>query len=894
VFHLKSRREMEDGSLPNFEILDEIGRGGMGVVYKARDKRLGRIVAIKFLPDYLSADPDAKARFVHEGRAASALDHSSICTIYEIGETSDGRLFMVMAYVDGQPLSHMIKEGPLPLQRVIQMAIQIADGLGHSHEKGVTHRDMKPGNVIVQPDGTVKILDFGLAKLLGATVLTKTGTTLGTAAYMSPEQIQAAETDHRTDIWALGAMIYEMVSGRRPFSGEYEQALSYAIVNETPEPLTAVRTGVPVEFDRVVLKALAKDPAERYQRMDELIVDLRALMKTLDGNKSSRVRSQSETKRRRISTPSVIPWAIALAASLFAVFFYVREPRESNRLLRTTIPTEPIPLGERPLASPIALSPDGTKLVYEVIQGGSRQLYLRRLDSYITTAIAGTEGGYAPFFSPDGMWVAFFANGQLKKTSLLDGSSLVLCEVPLEVTGGDWGPHGRIVVSLAYSLVWVPESGGEREEFFALQADARESELGWPEILHDGETVLFNTMDASGRNSTLWATSIRGSEKTRLTEGGYARYLRSGHIVFPRSGALWVAPFSPRRRRFLGEPRVAVQGLITEFTMNPEFAVYDVTDDGVLVYIGGEQSTGGSSLKRIHRDGRVDILSTEPLPFLGIRASPDGRRIVTTAMDREGNRQTQIYDLQRQSWSRFKYESQTFWPFWSRDGSTLFFTIFTPGEIIALGSQPSDGSRSPHIVWQDSALYNAHGWYPDDTQLIVARSLFANPLATFGIWTLPLDGAPPRVFFDTPRTEIHPAISPDGRWMAYASTSSDDYSYDGRLFDVFVRPTDGSERRWQVSSGGGWAPIWSRDGNRIYFESTFRIVSTEWMAEPQIGAGAATTVFEGTFLPSVPYGRNYDVGPEGEVYILDPEVVSEVTSVKLVTGWSAELHMGNE
>ncbi|MCK4546379.1 MAG: serine/threonine-protein kinase [Candidatus Eisenbacteria sp.] len=414
-------------TISHYKILEKLGEGGMGVVYKAEDTKLQRTVALKFLPPALTIDPDAKERFIYEARAASALDHQNICTIYEINE-ADEQTFIAMAHIQGQTLKEKIRSGPLKLDEALDIGIQIAEGLREAHRKGIVHRDIKSANIMVTDDGQAKIMDFGLAKLTGRTNLTKEGTTLGTVGYMSPEQARGEAVDHRTDIWSLGILVYEMVTGRLPFRGDYEQAVVYSILNEEPEPMTALRTGVPMELERIVAKAMAKTPGERYQHVDEIPVDLRAI-KMMPSGVSSSYSSMINVSRASASRPTrwkrAIPWALVVLLGITAGVacrrLWGRAPEGSSAVRRLTLrlpDTEPLWLSLGFQEPSMALSPDGTELVYVAYRDGARQLYLREMDQFDARPIPGTEDGRNPIFSPDGEWIAFFTGGKLKKISL--------------------------------------------------------------------------------------------------------------------------------------------------------------------------------------------------------------------------------------------------------------------------------------------------------------------------------------------------------------------------------------------------------------------------------------------------------------------------------------------
>jgi serine/threonine protein kinase len=411
----------------HYKILKKLGEGGMGEVYKAEDTKLKRTVALKFLPQYLTQNTEARERFIQEAQTASALDHPNICTIHEIDETEDGQTFIVMACYDGESLKDKIEKGPLELEEAVDIAIQVAQGLSKAHEKGIVHRDIKPANIIITPEGVPKIVDFGLAKLSGKTKITKSGTTVGTISYMSPEQSQGEKVDNRSDIWSVGVVLYEMICGKLPFQGEYDQAVMYNIMNEEPEPLTGLRTGVPMKLEEIINKLLAKEAGDRYQHIDELPVDMRAI-----AFKENRVQSkQSISAAQRVPKPIEIrskflySLAIIIIALLAGIIGWsIKKQKHHEVLLVNRYSINLIESGQLSnykFSNDLAFSPDCRNLVYVASDGQNKRLYLRSFDSYDTIALSGTVGANDPFFSPDGSWIGFIASGQLRKIRL-DGT----------------------------------------------------------------------------------------------------------------------------------------------------------------------------------------------------------------------------------------------------------------------------------------------------------------------------------------------------------------------------------------------------------------------------------------------------------------------------------------
>ena len=434
-------------TISHYKIVEKLGEGGMGVVYKAEDTKLERTVALKFLTSNLIGDGDEKKRFYCEAQAAAALSHPNIAYMHEIDEI-DGQLFIAMEYVDGKSLKDEIDGSPLKLEDAISLAIQIADGLQAAHEKGIVHRDIKPANIMLTNRGEAKITDFGLAKLAGRTKLTKSEMTLGTAAYMSPEQAQGTKVDHRSDIFSLGVVLYEMLAGQPPFTGDYDQAVVYSILNEEPVPLTGLRTGVPLELERIVNKALSKSPQDRYQHVDEILVDLHSVQKNLSDLIKSIIYSRPEFSPRKPKRLSgVVLWFLVVLFAILTVTFWrlwyfsnSGEPQVSRFDINFT---QSKMLGDQGKA--VSLSRDGSMLVYVSVLEDTRHLYLRPMDQFDAKLIPGTAGGTAPFFSPDGNWIGFFADGKLKKVSVKGGMPQIICDA--RSFGGCWGQDDTIVFS---------------------------------------------------------------------------------------------------------------------------------------------------------------------------------------------------------------------------------------------------------------------------------------------------------------------------------------------------------------------------------------------------------------------------------------------------------------
>ena len=605
-------------TISHYRILAKLGEGGMGVVYKAEDTKLGRIVALKFLARHALDEIELKARFLNEARAAAALNHPNICTLYEIDED---RGFLAIELVEGRTLRDLIAERPLPLDDALDMADKICAGLQAAHEKGIVHRDMKPGNVMVTAQGQVKIMDFGVAQLADQTRITNTGTAVGTPAYMSPEQAQGKAVDRRTDIWSLGVVLYEMMSGKRPFRGETPSAVIYAIVHTQPEPLTALRSGVPMELDRVTAKALSKDPRARYQNIEDLTVDLGQLQVT------KTVAPIRPLQRR-------IPWrpvtGVAAIALVAALSFYLGGRWRSSTqptAVRMTVTTPAGSAAADPgrLLGPPVVAPDGSAMVISLKNGETQYLYIRRLDSDKLMRLEGTRGASYPFWSPDSKQIAFFAEGKLQKIPAGGGTATVLCAAD-ENRGGAWGRGGTIVFSINYRGTFrVPENGGEPVEITKLNPSLGENSHRYPVFLPDGNRFLYfsRTKDLDQRG--IYLDSIDRKQPRRrimVADGQFALGLdpRSGqqYLLTQQAGGIVTQRFDISRGDVTGEPH-----RITDIA-----GQVSVSDTGMLVLRREQEDV--ARIAWFDRNGRETGLVAPLEDYWQIESSPDGSRLAVT------------------------------------------------------------------------------------------------------------------------------------------------------------------------------------------------------------------------------------------------------------------------
>jgi serine/threonine-protein kinase len=874
-------------AVSHYKILEQLGAGGMGVVYKAQDLKLDRPVALKFLPPDLTRDAEAKKRFILEAKAASTLQHHNICSVHDIDETADGQMFIVMDLYDGETLKKMVERGPLTIDAAIDIAMQVAQGLARAHEQGIVHRDVKPANIIITADGIAKIVDFGLAKLRGLSMRTRTGSTLGTAAYMSPEQTKGESADSRTDTWSLGVTLFEMLTGQLPFKGDYENAVIYSILNTDPEPLTALRTGVPMELERIVTKALAKKREERYQHADDILVDLRVLRSNLSrvsgsspGLGPSRVPPQANRRAQ------LTPWLVALCMALVAVVTFWRPwstpavtTQRPVRFRVTLAEHDSLDGGSGSIGS-VAISRDGRKLAYGVVRNGISRLYVRALESLQASPIAGTEGAKNPFFSPDGGWVGFFAGGRLKTVSLLGGAPQTLCEVS-GLTSGTWGNDNSIVFvkwTGSNGLYRIRADGSQPEEQVETRIETPINWFSWPEFLPGTATVLVTISRSQNEHYIAVVTLETGNTRVLMKGSEYARYSPTGHIMFSRTveGDVWAAPFNINDLELTGSPFPVVEG-VKQFVLS---------ETGTLAYIPGSGVTQNDTVAFMNEDGKIKPLAIPPGAFHGFRFSPDGKRLVFSWHQTKVN--LWIYELERHVLRRFTDEQGNDWtPLWTPDSKSIVFQSNRAGQGgHRLFLQALEGEGSLEQLTETDYYQQPGCWTTDGKALLFQEGVF--PETLHDIMLLPLDGdRTPRPLLRTKYNERFPTLSPGGRWLAYGSDES------GR-WEVYARHYPDQKDITRISTEGGLAPMWSPDGSKLFYWDLSRnsLVSVPVRTGSRIEIGKPRLFAVGDFsFGSNAWYRSYDISPDGKiiVMILRGKSGPSPKQLNVVLNWGEEL-----
>ena len=862
----------------------------MGAVYKAEDTRLDRTVALKFLAPHLLNDAEAKARFIREAKAAAGLDHANVCTVFEVGEEG-GRTFLAMAFLEGESLEDRIATGPQPLKDAIEISRQVADGLEAAHEKGIVHRDIKPANIMVDAKGRATILDFGLARLTEASKLTRADQTVGTAAYMSPEQIQGAEVDQRTDIWALGCVLYEMVAGLRPFKGQYDQALAYEIVQEDPEPLTSVRAGLPMELEFIVGKCLSKDPGDRYDGASEIAKDLRTLGDKLKSGRSRVLQTAAPTQ---VAQPQSVgrkrsPLAAYAAAGVLAVLLafalgYLVLPCDGGGAAPVYEFDARLPEGEN--VHSIALSPDGSALVASLGDVGDYSLWIRTMDSREFAEIPGTNGATYPFWSPDSQWIGFFADQQLKKVAPGGAPPQTLCAAP-EGRGGTWNRDGVIVFAPEQTghLHQVTETGGE-----AKPIDMGEASIvrRFPRFLPDGERLLY--LQRAGAEVSVVLASVAGGDPTPvLPDVSIAEYSHSGDeasLVFVRDGKLIAQPIDRDSLELRGAATVLADSVPR--TGNQGAFAFTTTPDGAAAYL--EDQLRDSIVAWYDRAGReTERLQTATRRIGRVDLSPDEMHAVFSRAS-TGTIDIWTLDFATGILRRDADFSQAS-PFvaWSPDSARLVFGApaegrsSTGGRVNDIFQKTFGHASAPEVLVDLTAPYEVGSqlmdWSPDGRFLLF---WYQGPTSA-DLAATSADGAgEPFPIATGPGMDIDARFSPDGEWLAFQSDET------GRA-EVYIQDFPDGARRRQVSTDGGLEPSWRGDGRELYYispEGALMAIAID--LDDEITAGRPRELFR---LDAATTARGieaaFDVSADGERFLVGYTPGERAQAITVVTDWRA-------
>jgi hypothetical protein len=898
---------LQPGSrLGHYEVLSALGAGGMGEVWRARDRRLDRDVALKVLPEAFVADAERLARFEREAKVLASLNHPHIGHIYGL-EEADGVKALVLELVEGPTLADRIARGAIPIDEALPIARQIAEALEAAHEQGIIHRDLKPANIKVRSDGTVKVLDFGLAKALAQRQLaaarddlshsptltapmTQMGILLGTAAYMSPEQARGHEVDERADVWAFGCVLFEMLTGRRAFAGSDTTDTLAAILRAEPD-WQSLPEATP-RLRELIERCLARDLRSRWHAIADVRVEIERAMAapalTAGGSPS---RAGAPWRR-------ALPWALAsLGIGALLGGGAVRnlaDGRSGPAVARPVRFSFDAPwsanLALSGGAGRVAIAPDGRRIAYlatvhdqglERTGDLGRQIFVRALGETVATPLPGTEGARLVFFSPDGAWLGFQAGGKLKKVPVTGGAPLDITRGPPHwgLFGADWGVDGTIVFAsgVGSGLARVSSDGGTPEVLTVPDTARHQTLHGLPEILPDGHTVLFTIGTAEG--SRLARLSLETGQWEELSLAGSSpRYLPPGWLLFAQDGNLRLAPFDLEEGRIAGPVQPVEDGVDAVSVAGLEIATFDITADGDLVFVSGGVFASGDVRHRTQpvwvdrADGEESSLDVEPSVYWDAHLSPDASRFATCRPDAHGIGHVWVVSLDGRHAFPLRDEGAAYNPIWTPDGATLTYT--SNGDLF---EKLVDEDTPPKVLLQREGYQIPESWSADGNVLAFREDTEAGSR----LWTL-RRGGEPEPLTDAAFAGGTPRFSPQGGWIAYATDES------GRL-EVYVRRYPGSERAEPVSRGGGREPVWSRDGRELFYRSGDRMMAVEIRTEPRLAVGTPVELWNRPYFSHDAVFTGYDVAPDGRLLMLAIPTVAEMenTTIHVALDWLA-------
>ncbi len=862
-----------------YEIIAPAGSGGMGDVYRARDIRLDRDVAVKTIKGPFTE------RFEREARAISSLNHPNICTLHDVGE-HDGSGYLVMEYIEGTPIA-----GPLPLDQAITYGIQICEALHAAHRKGIVHRDLKPANILVTKQG-VKLLDFGLAKLAAsatsgvmdrsgaraeveqATVAALTGahTVVGTPQYMAPEQIEARDVDARTDIFAFGCVLYELITGHRAFEGKTASSVMASVLATTPRPIEELVPITPPALERIVSRCLAKDPEDRWQTARDVSAELQWVAKG-----GSKVGLPAVVSGRR-RTREGVAWGACALAALAAIAFAVAWMRRAP---------EPAPIVRFPLpmpaavqnASPPVVSPDGRNIVFAADGDGRRVIWIRPLDSIEARPLPGTEGALRPFWSPDSRFVAFMAAGKLKKVDIAGGPPQTICDAPTGADGS-WSSEGVIFFDGRGNdpLLRVQATGGVSQPVVLASGKEKGTPgTGWPEFLPDGRHFLYTILEGNSPEMTLMVGELDSTtSKTLFKTTTRVQYAEPGYLLFVRDRTLVAQKFNARSLTLEGEPVPLGEGLGSD---NLGLASFSASRTGVLVFKGGELA--GTRLIWVDRSGKESPFLETPADYRDTSFSPDGSRLAYDVSDSANQGDVWIRDLVRGVSSRFTFDaSAEINPQWSPDGRRIVYTsrAKSRGDLFVKGAS---GTREAEPLLVDPEEKYVSDWSSDGRHVLFTSR--GDDGSGWNIWAMPIDGdRKPIPIAKTAFNEMWATLSPDGKYIAYQSNES------GRA-EVYVQEFPEAQNKWQVSTEGGSEPHWRRDGRELYYRAGTRLMAVPVETGTTFKAGTPVELFQTRFATVTVRGRFRPTKDGQRFLVLAPLARDAEQPAAVVLNWPAAL-----
>ncbi|PYX75451.1 MAG: hypothetical protein DMG72_07265 [Acidobacteria bacterium] len=871
-----------------YEIQAAIGAGGMGEVYRARDTRLERTVAIKVLPAAFSHRPDLRKRLEREARTLSSLSHPHICDLYDVGQ-QDGVDFLVMEYLEGETLAHRLLKGPVAAEQLLKYGMQMADALDRAHRHGITHRDLKPGNIMLTKDGA-KLLDFGLARMETQAVpvaetliqlateerkLTEEGVILGTFQYMAPEQLEGKEADSRTDIFALGAVLYEMATGKSAFTGKTQASLIAAILASEPPAMTSLQPLTPPALERVVKTSLAKDPDSRWQSAQDLKLQLEWIAE--GGSQLGVPAPVAKWRRSREQLARLVAGLLGAAVIVLGIREY--QHRISAPVVTRFVVNPPEQHSFNDLNS-VKVSPDGGKLALRAADPeGHTSLWLRPLDSASAHELPGTAGAQVPVWSSDSRFLLFVAEGKLKRIDTSGGLPDVLCDVK-DMSVQSWNSGGTVLLSYDLDSATKPVAIQQLSlEDCSIKPvtklDMAHYDFGhqWPSFLPDGRHFVYAGLRTDKKQDVLLGTLESEASETLIHNASNPKYAPPGYLFFERNGYLFAQPFSLRKLHVAGAPVQVVSEQLL-FGGLGGIASYDVSTNGVLVY--QDQGEVRNKLVLLDSGGKRPVTLAESGNWSNARLAPARKKLLVSKNDTQAHTsELWTYDLQRNNWERFSFESSPadHLGIWSPDGQTIVYAAVVKGNY-NLYRKPTDRSREAEPLLENDVDKLPNDWSPDGRFLLYTQK---DTKGAADLWVLPITlGGKPFQLTDTRFSEGSGHFRPDGQWIAYSSDES------GKN-EIYVRPFPGSGSKWQISAGGGSAPQWSQDGKKIYY------LTPDWkLVEISVKTGGSVEVGTPRLLFSLPQDSEYEVSEEGKVVV--NEQLGQWAGPTVVTlNWNAAL-----